>query len=45
VLERRRPGTRAFYRTASEAGRPLYRRRGFTTVDTATAWMVTPPGG
>ncbi|HTX70716.1 MAG TPA: GNAT family N-acetyltransferase [Thermoleophilia bacterium] len=44
VLELYRPQARAFYLTASEAGRPLYRRHGFTAVDTATNWVVPPPG-
>jgi GNAT superfamily N-acetyltransferase len=45
VMEACRPGTHAFYLTASEPGRRLYRRHGFTTVDAATAWVVAPPGG
>lgn len=44
VLGLYRPHVRAFYLTASEAGRPLYRRHGFQTVDAATAWVVAPPG-
>ena len=43
VLELYRPQTHAFYLTASEAGQPLYRRHGFTVVDAATAWVVSPP--
>jgi GNAT superfamily N-acetyltransferase len=39
-----RDEARAFYLTSSEAGLPLYRRQGFTTVDAATAWVVPPPG-
>jgi GNAT superfamily N-acetyltransferase len=34
---------RAFYLTASQAGQRLYRRHGFETVDSATAWVVPPP--
>ena len=44
VIGRHRAGARAFYLTASEAGRPLYRRHGFVTVDAATAWVVPSPG-
>jgi GNAT superfamily N-acetyltransferase len=39
-----RDEVRAFYLTASEAGQPLYRRHGFVTLDSATAWVVPPPG-
>jgi len=44
LLEEYRPRPRAFYLTASEAGRSLYRRHGFEVVDAATAWVVPPPG-
>jgi predicted N-acetyltransferase YhbS len=44
VLAAHRERARAFCLTAGEAGRPLYRRAGFTTVDAATAWVVPPPG-
>jgi GNAT superfamily N-acetyltransferase len=44
VLAEHSPRIRAYYLTASEAGQHLYRRHGFTTVDTATAWVVPSPG-
>lgn len=43
VLREYAPRVRAFYLTASEAGQPLYRRHGFTSIDAATAWVVPPP--
>ena len=43
VIESHRDEVDAFYLTASEAGRRLYRRHGFTTVDATTAWMVPAP--
>jgi GNAT superfamily N-acetyltransferase len=43
VLELYRPNASAYYLTASEAGQTLYRRHGFSTVDAATAWVVSPP--
>jgi GNAT superfamily N-acetyltransferase len=44
VIREYRPRARAFYLTASEAGRSLYRRHGFAVVDAATAWVVSAPG-
>ncbi len=44
VISLHRDEVHGFFLTASEAGRPLYRRHGFTTVDEATAWVVPPPG-
>jgi GNAT superfamily N-acetyltransferase len=44
VLDAHADRARAFYLTASEPGRRLYRRHGFQVVDSATAWIVPPPG-
>lgn len=37
-----RKGVGSIWLTASEQGRPLYRRRGFRTVDTVVRWVVVP---
>ncbi|NLE21384.1 MAG: GNAT family N-acetyltransferase [Actinobacteria bacterium] len=42
VLREYASRVRAFYLTASEAGQVLYRRHGFSVVDSATAWVVLP---
>lgn len=43
VLRTHAERARAFYLTASEAGRSFYPRYGFKVVDSATAWVVSPP--